>query len=95
MKRKCLPAGPASTACGATAAGGGEQEKGENTRPTETKNKGHTTDTETKQPNNKKWDEEEEGGGRRMQQAGNKVKRRSKSMSNMEIVKINHYTIKG
>ena len=42
-----------------------------------------------------KWDEEEGGVGRRMQKAGNKVKRRSKTMSNMEIVKINHCTIKG
>lgn len=41
-----------------------------------------------------KWDEEG-GVGRRTQKAGNKVKRRSKTMSNMEIVKINHCTIKG
>lgn len=46
-----------------------------------------TQHAETKQPNDQKWDEDEEQGGRTVQQAGNKVKRRSKTMSNVEIVK--------
>ena len=43
-----LPARPASTACGATAAGAGDKKKGENTRPTEPQ----ISDTQTRKQNN-------------------------------------------
>lgn len=72
-----------------------QQEVGaEDTRPTETEHWGHTQ-TQKQTTQQYKWDEEEGGVGRRMQKAENKVKRRSKTMSNMEIIKINHCTIKG
>lgn len=84
-----LPARPGSTACEATAAEGWGREERREHQTTETNT--HNTHRHIR-PDSEKWDGEEGGVGRRMRKAGNKMKRRSKTTSNMEIIKINHCT---
>lgn len=92
-----LPARPVSTACGATSSERVGTRKKENTPGQQTPNTKVTYRRHTiKQCNNKGWDEEKGGmelgeNAESREQSKNKIK----TMSNMEIIKINHYTVKG